>query len=338
MICDNFNMTYKIFNPKMSPVHIRTKGGVSYELQKSWDDPRAQLVFIDVKLSGIDLTRLNLNPSLAVTKLDKEIMVALVKELEAKKNHNPVSDLHLRSCDLTARVYVGNNCVERKNAVHSEMFGFTLYIGEQKREIYPLNTPMEGIDDMERHSDGGNSLNTHVKLVDPDNRYSQLWTNCFGRAVIVGKVRGTEQSPGLYLSCEGVDANPLTMYFTFDELNEKVLQEYGIFKTEQEALLGGNTEELLKTRKSLDNTRKDNKALTEIVSRQVLSIRTLESKVSESASEITRLKHSNTLKDGERKFLDLIDKKKQGLDAASTYVKNAAIICSTALGIYKAVA
>ena len=201
--------------------------------------------------------------------------------------------------------------------------------------MHPLNTAKDVLDDMETQADNKNSINLGIKLIDPDNSYRVLWTNCFGKAVRVAKVHGDQQPPGLYLFCEGEDINNTHVYYSLEELNDKVLQEYGIFKTEQEALLGGNTEELIKTRKSVEGLRKDNKALSELISTQSVTMRALENKVNVGANEMSRLKYSNGQKDSERKFLDLIDKKKQGLDTVSNYVKNASIICSTVLGFYK---
>jgi len=331
-----FNLDYKIFNPKRIPLQIRHKGGISYELHDNWDDS-GERVYIEFRFNNVNIKKLRVNPDEALTNFDRAVMKQLKSRIDDLVKAHPHDELMLQNQDIFFIVYITNNEISRKNAVHSEMLGFTLYLGKFEREVHALNTPSEALDNIVDTANADNSVNASIKLIDPENRYGNLWTNVFGRAVKVDAVRVPDQTPGLYLFCEGEDVDGIQVYYPFDEIDNKILQQYGIFMSEQEALLGGNTDELLRTRKSVDNLKKENRDLMTMLGTQRLSIGELIQKVAATTNEVARLKAEVIKKDLEQKFFDKLEKKKQGMDTLGGYVKNASIVCSALLSIYKTV-
>jgi|AGFS01.1.fsa_nt_gi hypothetical protein len=331
-----FNLDYKIFNPKRVPLQIRYKGGISYELHDNWDD-RGERVYIEFRIDGVDVRKLRVNPEEALTNFDRTVMTSLKARIDDLIKSHPHDDLMLANQNIFFVVNITNQELGRKNSVHSELLGFTLYLGKFDREVHALNTPSEALDNIADTANVSNSVNASIKLIDPERRFSNLWTNVFGRAVKVDAVRVSDQTPGLYLFCEGEDVDGIQCYFTFDEIDNKILQQYGIFMSEQDALLGGNTDELIRTRKSLDNVKKENRDLMTMLSTQRTRIGELIQRVATVTNEVAVLKAEVTKKDLEQKFFEKLEKKKAGMDTLGGYVKNASIVCSALLSIYKTV-
>lgn len=332
-----FNLDYKIFNPKSVPLQIRYKGGIGYELHDNWTDV-GERVYIEFRINDVDVRKLRVNPSDALTNFDRKVMQQLKDHIDMLVKAYPHDEIMLGCQCITFTVQVTAQELSRKNSVHSEMLGFTLYLGKYQRTLHALNTPNEALDDLVDSANISNSVNATIKLIDPDRRFSNLWTNVFGRAVKVDAVRATDQTPGLYLFCEGEDVDGIQCYYPFDEIDNKILQQYGIFMSEQEALLGGNTDELIRTRKSLDNVNRENRDLMTMLSTQRTRIGEMMQRVAVVTNEVATLKAEVTKKDMEQKFFEKLEKKKAGMDTLGGYVKNASIVCSALLSIYKTVA
>lgn len=335
MLNSHFKMSYDIENNDHKPIHVRLKGGIEYKVSKSEHPTFNKSPSVLVALECVDLRELKLNPQHALTVFDrallKKITAVIAEEIECAIN----PDTELRNKSIKVNLYLNNELVEKNNAIHSELLGFTLYTGDYDREIPPLNTPFEVLDEMHGEQDKTNSINISFELIDPTQRAGVLWTNLLGEAKPIYRSQGRTQPEGLYVVLEGNRIETKRFHIPLDDITNKLLQGYGIFMTEREAIEGGNSKALLQLEDQIKELRKENRQYEGVFRKQSETIQGIESKLVALQSDLSRTKHTSGMKDLFHKHEVSMLKSKSSQDDFGNLVKNTTAVCSLGITLYK---
>lgn len=334
MSSNGFKLSYRIDNTSDSSIWVKVKGGLSYEVTRPEKPSVYKEQNIEVKLLNVDIAMLSLNIDDALTPLDKEIIQNMIVWLEEEKKRMLGTYSGNRAFTTTIKL-TAQHTVEN-DVIHSEMLGITLFASANRSNKHARNTPQAALDKLEDTEYKDNSLTTSIQLVDPDNRYGSLWVNLLGRAIKLETQRTLNAVPGLYI-ISNIDGNTyLKKYFGFNDINEKLLEEYGIFTTKREAeLQGGNTEKIIKLEKQAVENKKSIQVYADDAIRQIGKIAQLEIKLANHASSIGRLKESYTIKEATQKSEFNMLKLKSQHDGFGSTVKNISAVLGLGLTVYK---
>lgn len=334
---NDFSLNFKIENNSEKVVNIRMKSGISYEIAENKKSAYDKGVYFVAQFRNMDLRHLTLKPEEALTKLDKEILIQLQKEMERTPEQMMGHDINLVNQTLNVRIALTQYFVERNEAIHSELFGITLYCGTLARTRVALNTPKESLLALIDH-DTHSSVSLKIRLVDPENIYGQLWTTVLGSPEIIQRDPENIGTPGLYISLAGNINSPKDRYYAFSELDDKVLKELGIYPTEQLAKEGGSVRDLLEMEKKVVNLDKQLKSMTEFTDKQIERMTQLETKnyrltLAQDADKRLSV-FKDTLHKSELSFL----KHKSGNNEFGDVVKNMSALVGLGATVYKLLA
>lgn len=288
----NFNLSYEVCNQSNEMLVIKMKGGLSYLVRKTAEPTYRNTTYVIARLEKINLEDLKILPESALTKLDKKILEQLKEQQErltSASNYYPTM-----SYSLMARVDLGSQLVEGDEAIHSEMLGITLYIGEGGINKPALNTPEHTIGRLLDKNIQNGSLSTNIYLNDPKKVLGTLYTNVLGRGREIPVIRNTDNTPGLYISYSNNNL-PDNKYYTIAELTESKLTELGVFLTKHECEKGGNTERFLEAEKFGNETKKKLDLTFDKLRATENNLKRAEDTVSKLNVDLTQLKHEHKL-------------------------------------------
>lgn len=295
---NSWRMRYRVTNASSDELIVKIKGGLSYIIRQSKEATFDRERFIYVTLENILLDNLRVDEDQALSKLDRVILREI--NLEKRRIQETTAEyFKTLPNDLTTRIRLTEDLVERNNAIHSELLGVTLYCGGENVYQPSLNTPdqtfAELFEDYNKDetikADGG--LHYFVYINDPQRISKPTYTNVMGKAVEVPIVMDSKRLPGLYIGLfTGIEPRE-TLYYTFETLTDKKAAALGLFQSKKECQEGGNTERYLSAENKNRDLIKDNGRLSD----QVENITTLLGKadvtIAGLVSENTQLKHDH---------------------------------------------
>lgn len=256
----SFRLEHEIVNNSTyNDLIVAHKGGLKYVIRKKDEPSFDKTQYIAVKLHAVVLKQLHLDPSKALTKLDKEIMDKLLEEADKLKNSETTYFPTLEDTVL-ARVELNQRHAEDNGAIHSELLGLTMYSGSGNIHKEALNVPTstlsQAIDQLYR-SNPRNAVHYCAYVVDPRRTQNPLYVNIAGRATEVPASIDEQARAGLYIGISVGEKPPETIFYEFDSLSKDMLESLGIFPSKAEAMKNGNTERYLEAEKKAENLSKE---------------------------------------------------------------------------------
>lgn len=256
----SFRLEHEIVNNSTQlDLVVAHKGGLKYVIRKKDEVSFDKTQYIAVKLHAVVLKQLHLDPSKALTRLDKEIMEKLLEEAEKLKNSETTYFPSLEDTVL-ARVELHQRHAEDNGAIHSELLGLTLYSGAGNIHKEPLNVPTStlsnAIDQLYRNNPR-NAVHYCAYAVDPRRTQNPFYVNVAGRATEVPVNYDAQASAGLYIGISVGEMPPETLFYDFDSLSKDMLESLGVFHSKAEAMKNGNTERYQEAEKKLENLSKE---------------------------------------------------------------------------------
>lgn len=256
----SFRLEHEIVNNSTQlDLVVAHKGGLKYVIRKKDEVSFDKTQYIAVKLHAVVLKQLHLDPSKALTRLDKDIMEKLLEEAEKLKNSETTYFPSLEDTVL-ARVELHQRHAEDNGAIHSELLGLTLYSGSGNIHKEALNIPTshlsDAIDQLYR-TNPRNAVHYCAYVVDPRRTQNPFYVNVAGRATEVPVNLDEQASAGLYIGISVGDKPPETLFYDFDSLSKDMLESLGMFHSKAEAMKNGNTERYLEAEKKLENLSKE---------------------------------------------------------------------------------
>lgn len=243
-----FRLAYRVTNTSQCEVVVKVKGGLSYLIRSSKEATFINERMLYVEINSIYLDNVIIDETESLTKLDRRILIELSKEVQRLRENNPHYYRELTN-NLSIGIALTQSLIESNNAIHSELLGITLYLGVQNASQPSLNTPgatfKELFEKANRESGESNALTYTVYLNDPKRVSPTLYTNIWGRSVEIPCVNNILKDPGLYIGLSrGIEPRE-TLYYSFEQLNTKLLEAAGIFESKAACDKGGNTERYL---------------------------------------------------------------------------------------------
>lgn len=273
------------------------KGGLRCIVRKRDEPTFEKDKYIVVKLLNVHLETIHIDPSHALTKLDKEIMVRLKEEIERLKNGEATYFRNLPET-VFVKITLTAQFADDGNAIHSEMLGLTIYPGSGYRNRDALNVPTSKLADSLDHLQRNNPRNAvHycAYVVDPRRTQRPFYVNVAGRATEVPVVTTEGENAGLYIGISIGEMPPETLFYDFDKLTSDMLEALGVFASKAEAMNNGNTERYLEAEarvKDLSRALGDkNKLLQDTTSK----LEKAEEQVAELNLQINHMKHSHVM-------------------------------------------
>lgn len=256
----SFRLEHEIVNNSTQlDLVVAHKGGLKYVIRKKDEVSFDKTQYIAVKLHAVVLKQLHLDPSRALTRLDKEIMEKLLEEADKLKNSETTYFPSLEDTVL-ARVELHQRHAEDNGAIHSELLGLTLYSGSGNIHKEPLNVPTStlssAIDQLYRNNPR-NAVHYCAYAVDPRRTQNPFYVNVAGRATEVPVNYDEQGTTGLYIGISVGELPPETLFYDFDSLSKDMLESLGIFHSKAEAMKNGNTERYLEAEKKVENLSKE---------------------------------------------------------------------------------
>lgn len=335
MFMSQFNLRHSIDNKQARPIQVRLKGGLEYTVPACKEDNYSKTVSLRVRMEGVDLRNFTVKPSQALTVIDKVILERIAESIERTEIQQRTPEIHILNQVVDVIIYLNDSHIEKNGAIHSELLGMTLYAGSFERPVHALNTPVNNLSEMRKAADKSNSVNLGIKLVDPESRFNQLWTNVLGKATPITAVDDISLQPGLYIVNEGVNVETTNVYYQLNDLTDKTLKALGIFLTEKEAAANSNTEVLIKLEEQLKNEIKENRNYEKYFDKQVETVKRLEDQLHSQTAETSHLKRIGTMRDLYHKSELAILKSKNSADEFGGLIKNVSSIFGMLVTVYK---
>lgn len=219
------------------------KGGLRYIIPKSSEATYTKEQYVRIALNNFKVKEIRVDPSQALTKFDRAVLEELAAKIEElRKNVDFYQDFPTSASFV---VHLGGHLADDQGAIHSEMFGFTMYSGRGNIDRAPLNVPesnlVEALAQVHR-ANPRNSVSYCAYVVDPKATQQPFYVNIAGRATEVPVTNDPSLPAGLYVGIS-IGNQPLeTPFYSFDNLSKDKLEGLGVFRTKAEAMLNGNTE------------------------------------------------------------------------------------------------
>lgn len=323
--------SWVVVNKTNESLSAKSRGGFEYIIpsinrERVVHDGEVKLI---VEYKNVYIDRIAFNKSQACTKLDKTLIDLLEARRQVMLNNEYLNRSMVQT--ISVGVILKTDHVENDDGVHSDILGVSFFmdnnLSRQTSVGIPKGTPTsinnklmweenyEGVlpDASESVRERCMTAETRLTVLynDPTNIFSGLWMNILGQARLINRTRTTDIQPGLYITYRsGLSNNELIeRYYSFDQLNDKALEEMGIFLSKEEAQKGGNTERYLQaeaTIKSLNQNivgyRKEIAQLNDKNSNLTKDLNKEETTNLRLAAEIAFLKQDSRLKDREQKI------------------------------------
>lgn len=289
---------------------VAHKGGLKYVIRKKDELSYDKTQYVAVKLHAVVLKQLHLDPSKALTKLDKEIMEVLLEEAEKLKNAETTYFPTLEDTIL-ARVELHQRHAEDNGAIHSELLGLTLYSGSGHIHKEALNIPTSNLSDAIEQlyrSNPRNAIHYCAYVVDPRRTQNTFYVNIAGRATEVPVSYEEQIRAGLYIGISVGELPPETIFYDFDGLSVDKLEGLGIFLSKAEAMKNGNTERYLEAEKKVENLSKELESKIKLLRDSTSKLEKSEKAVEGLELQVTNIKQNHLMElarlNQERKSLE----------------------------------
>lgn len=333
-----FTLNYMIVNTCERTIEVMCKGGMSYSIDKPETPALDKEVILKVELDNVDLTRLDINPELGLTLLDKDILTELKKSVEKIKSEPFINEYRIQHSKFSASIKLNATYVERRGGIHSELLGITIYRPRDEQRIsgnvVALNTPMEYSESVKDNSKD-NSIVCSFKLNDPERVAPPMWVNLMGKVRRIKTTVSCAELPGLYVTIVEGGLSPKSVYYRLEDLTDKILCENGIFITERAAMEGGNREVLLNAEKRIKELNKEVSVIYEYTEKQNIRISQLEARNTKLSFDVERTKDFSTLKETLHKNEISMLRAKSSSDVIGTWLKNLTAALGLGVTAYK---
>lgn len=290
---NSFSLSYTVDNQSNDVMVIKLKGGLSYLVRKSKEPTYSTARLLTVRLNSVYLKDLNVDPSLALTFLDKAI---LTKIKEEQKSYEDAKDVFygVFTNNISLTIALTQNLVEADAGIHSEMLGVTFYVGYESLNKPALNTPSHTIQQITSRNLIKDSLQTNVYLNDPKKVFQTLYTNVLGVSREVPVIHNTDETPGLYITFSNNNI-PSSQFYTFSELDKNKLEVLGFFSSKAECDKGGNTDRYLTAEARIKDLSKANDTLRDKLSTAIDNFNRSETINNKLNTELLQQKHEHKL-------------------------------------------
>lgn len=360
----NPQFTWRMINKSNESVSVKSRAGMEYIVPTLRNNRDVDGGFIQVLLEykNIYIDQIIFSSTASTTKLDKCLLEAM-EERRQQMLKNPQLARNMPHT-LCVEVVLKQMHVDEDDGIHSDLLGVSFFmdndlsrkgsVGIAKGSTAAVNNKLmweqDSSDDYpEEQKDRCVCNETRLTVLynDPNNIFSGLWMNVLGQAKRLNKASIANVLPGLYITYRsGLSNNELVdRYYSFEELNSKVLDTLGIFTSKELAQKGGNTERYLEAEseiKSLESklqyARKEITQLTDKNSNLLKDLSKEETAVIRLITENTFLKQESRLKDREQKIAMETIKGNSKPSVTATFVdicKGASLLTGAAVTAYK---
>lgn len=248
----SFKLEYTIENKSNNVVVVRHKAGLGYMIPSCSEPMYGRQIHLSIKISNLYTEKLEIDNTIAYSNLDRVIINALLDEKQRIKDNNHIYMFSNHPHTFYINVPLGKEeTLEENGNIHSEILGFSLYLGVQSKNKPAMHTPEFTLDELanfaaEDFSAEDQGLRTFIYLNDPEKVLPKLYTNIIGNVVEVPSVSDSSRLPGLYMRVVGCKNPQLIPFYALDQVTDDLLLKVGIFKSKGDCLKGpGNTERLV---------------------------------------------------------------------------------------------
>lgn len=284
---------------------------------------------ISVEIKNVLVNNIAFNPAPGCSKLDRDIMMMLEQRRQAMLSNNYLDRTMTQT--LCVEILLKQTHVESDDGVHSDILGVSFFMDNdltrRAQQAIAKGTPTSINNTLMWEPEPQEELVDHTEEIkklclitenrvtvlynDPTNVFSGLWMNVFGQAKSLFKANIPGVLPGLYITCRlGTSNSELSeRYYSFDQLDPRVLEEIGIFLSKDEAQKGGNTERYVQAenlikglRQDISNNRKEIAQLNDKNINLIKDLNKEETTTLRLTNEIAFLKQDSRLKDREQKI------------------------------------
>ena len=303
----SLQLNYRITNSSSKELLVKIKGGLSYIIRRSTEATFRDERLLYIKMENVHLDNLLIEEDRALTKLDTRILKELkAEQMRLKESHNTY--YKNMTTNIGIMFELTSALVERNDAIHSELLGITMYANGERLNAPSLNTPdftLQQLVDTHNEAAGDQKgLGYFIYVNDPDGVTNPFYANVLGKATEVPVDRNRNEKPGLYVGILSSNQSLQKQYYIFDSLDEKTLEQLGLFKTKADCEKGGNTERFLSAEnkvkelnKEVGILRNNNEDLTEQLGKVELAKSQLIAESTKAAdthrTELTRLKYEH---------------------------------------------
>jgi predicted RNase H-like nuclease (RuvC/YqgF family) len=134
-----------------------------------------------------------------------------------------------------------------------------------------------------------------VYVNDPHRVTKPFYTNLGGKAIEIPVAYETGQQSGLYIGLKNSNSPQESQCYRFDELNDKLLDSIGIFKSKQSALESGNTERYLNSETRNKEMQKENGRLKETNELLATNLQKTEERATRLTLDLSQLKSEHSI-------------------------------------------
>lgn len=368
----SFKLDYRISNYSSHELVVKTQGGLNYIIRKQQHlvAPNKTSRQVCVKLSGVNHDDLWFDKKYTRTNFDKALIAALEEEMEKYKKGNLYITTGNYIQDIFVTVGLTIDLGDEYGIIHSDILGISLFKDIDQANVAPVSSPgfvLERLFEMAQCNNvalpkGG--LHYLIYINDPQSRLNPLWTNVMGKAVQVPTVADDSKPGGLYVGLRYSNLEPQELYYTFEELTAKQLDEIGMFSSREACTAGGNTERAISAEKKLannikamDNLISDREKLEEALEKSESNVAKLAEELSQATvdwrlkeqqlkndhrMELFKEKMSMDILKAQGSVKDLVTKANQDLDKKRSTANNWGEIAKAAtalgtlfVGVYK---
>jgi len=273
------------------------KGGLRCIVRKRDEPTFEKDKYLVVKLVNINLETIHIDPSHALTKLDREIMDRLKEEVERLKNSEATYFRTLNDT-VSVKITLGARFADDTTAIHSEMLGLTIYPGSGHKNKDALNVPTTNLADSIAQLQRNNprfAIHYCAYVVDPRRTQKPFYVNVAGRATEVPVVQNEQDSAGLYIGISIGEKLPELLFYSFDNMTDDLLDSLGIFTSKADAMKYGNTERYLEAESRVKDISKELDDKKKLLRDSTIRLEKAEDQVSDLSLQITHMKQSHAM-------------------------------------------
>lgn len=308
-----FKLDYQIINESNTDMVIKYTGGLGYILEKRKDLQFSTSWEIVVKLSGVRLDNLLIDPSSALTPLDEEILKGLKEHAEKIAGDKDGYYFKTNSENIFIRIQMSPDKAQSfadkySDGIHSELLGFTLYNGREHLHKPCMSSPAYVMTQLcnqgKERSEVPDALHTYLFINDPYYVYRPLFTNLLGGVKEIPTLREKGRNAGLYVGISNNVNLQRNLFYTFGDLeaNPKSLEELGIFLQRSDCEQGGNTERYITAENRSKELGKELGQVKDKLFSATNSLATMEATNSKLTNEISTLKNEHKAEIHQLKF------------------------------------
>ena len=356
--------SWGVANTTDESVSAKSRAGLEYIIPTTNKERNVTggSVRIVIEYKNVYVDRLMFRPDTATTKLDKDIMQLFDNRLQEMLKNPHLSRNMVQT--ISVGIVLKRSHVEDDDGIHSDLLGTSFFmdndlsrkanVGIPKGTTAAVNhklmwdpTPIPEYTEENRDRCVGSENRLTVLYNDPDNIFSGLWMNILGTARKLNRTAITNALPGLYITYRsGISNNELVeRYYSFEELDAKMLEKLGIFQSKEQAQKGGNTERYLEAEAEIKSTeaklfgaRKEITQLTDRNNNLLKDLNKEETTTLRLTAEIVFLKQDSRLKDREQKIAMETIKGSNKPSGTATFVeicKGASLLTGAVVTAYK---